>query len=417
MKHPTVWKALALLLVSVRSSLAAEVTIAPDRMLVVDGRRIFVIGLYENPKEDMVLDEVARAGFNLVRASGDRAVLDRLHARNLYAWITTGGCIKLQDTSEEAEKPLREMAAAWGSHPALLVWEVPDEALWSCMRDAFKTPGTLLEKIALFEKNAPPLSERMTAGYTLLKQLDPHHPVWMNHAAGNSHAHLAMFARGADIVGCDIYPVMPYPTRFIDISRSALASVGVCTTRMQSTAPGKPVWMVLQGAGWGDFEGIFTLQPRPGQQPSLEESRFMAYDAIVRGARGVLYWGTHYIAKDSQCWKTLRALARDLADRQPLLTAPDAALTPGIDTRLFGFLAFRVADAPIGVRVLGKEIDGQTWWIVVNEFFFPVQYTLQNLEALEGVTYRTASGSTTVAAGALSGGLPRYGVDILQPAH
>lgn len=384
-------------------------------MLVADGRRIFVIGLYENPEEDAVLDEVARAGFNLVRASGERAVLDRLHARNLYAWINTGGCIEMHDTTEEAEKPLREMAAAWASHPALLVWEVPDEALWICMLDAFKTPGTLLEKIALFEKNAPPLSERMNAGYTLLKQLDPHHPVWMNHAAGNSHEHLAMFARGADIVGCDIYPVMPYPTRYFDISRSALASVGVCTTRMQSTAPDKPVWMVLQGTGWGDFEGIFALQLRSGQQPSLEESRFMAYDAIVRGARGVLYWGTHYIAKDSPLWKDLMSVARELADRQTLLTAPDAAQAPEIDTQLLGFLPFRTTNAPIGVRVLGKEINGQTWWIVANEFFFPIQYTLRNLEALEGVTYRTAGGPTTVTAGALSGSLPRYGIDILWP--
>ncbi|MCX5757773.1 MAG: hypothetical protein NTU83_04575, partial [Candidatus Hydrogenedentes bacterium] len=60
---------------------AAEVTIAPDRMLVVDGQRTFVIGLYENPSDDAVLDEVARSGFNLVRTSADNAALDRLRSR------------------------------------------------------------------------------------------------------------------------------------------------------------------------------------------------------------------------------------------------------------------------------------------------------------------------------------------------
>ena len=363
-------------------------SITPDGMLEVDGQRLFVLGLYENPVEDNVLEEVARAGFNLVRASQSQESLDRLHRHNLYGWLMTGGSIALRDESEESARPLREMVSAWADHPALLVWEVPDEALWNCMLNAFATEGSWLERAALFDQNARGLAARMTAGYRLLRQLDPKHPLWMNHAAGNSLEHLTLMGHGADIAGCDIYPLMPYPTRPLDISRSGLAFVGMATTRMQASVPGKPVWMVLQGMGWGDFENpVIALQPRPSQRPTFEESRFMAYNAIVRGARGVLYWGTHIIGKDTEMWRELLSVVRELADRQALLSAPDSALEVDIDAWLFNFLKAPAKLSPLGVQALGKVVDGETWWIVVNEFFFPVAYTLRGLDALEGTAY------------------------------
>ncbi|MDX9974853.1 MAG: hypothetical protein RBU21_17835, partial [FCB group bacterium] len=69
---------------------AAEVSIADDRMLVVDGKRTFVLGLYENPKDDAALQAAAKAGFNLVQATADAASLDRLQANGLHAWINVG---------------------------------------------------------------------------------------------------------------------------------------------------------------------------------------------------------------------------------------------------------------------------------------------------------------------------------------
>lgn len=395
-----------------------NVTIAPDGMLEVDGQRLFVLGLYENPGDDSVLAEVARAGFNLVRASQSQESLDRLHRHNLYGWLMTGGSIALRDESEESAQPLREMVSAWADHPAVLVWEVPDEALWTCMLDAFATEGSWLERAALFDQNARELAARMTAGYQLLRQIDPKHPVWMNHAAGNSLEHLTMMGHGADIAGCDIYPLMPYPTQPLDISRSGLAFVGMATTRMQASVPGKPVWMVLQGMGWGDFDNpVFTLQARPSQQPTFKESRFMAYNAIVRGARAVLYWGTHIIGKDTEMWRDLLALVRELADRQALLSAPDSALDAVIDTWLFNYLKAPSKLSPLGVQALGKVVEGETWWIVVNEFFFPVAYTLHGLETLEGTVYTEMDEGIrlTVKDGALNGRLDRYGVHILRP--
>ena len=142
----------------------------------------------------------------------------------------------------------------------------------------------------------------MIEGYKRLRQLDPAHPVWMNHAPRNQVAQLAAFNQGADIVGCDIYPV-PFTTKVghSDLAERTAAAVGAYTERMQQSAPGKPVWMVLQGCGWGDIQPQRTDEERKElRRPNWKETRFMAYDAIVRGARGILYWGTHAIEKDSK---------------------------------------------------------------------------------------------------------------------
>ena len=397
---------------------AAEVSFDSDRMLLVDNERTFVIGLYENPVDDNALREVADSGFNLVQASEDTASLDRLHNYGLYGWINIGGRMELESGSSDGKKQLEETVERYGSHPALLVWEGPDEGLWMCAVHAFQSGGTLEQMANSFSGNADALQKRLLAGYEKMKQLDPHHPVWLNHAAGNSQEQLAAFGEAADIVGADIYPLMPYPTQPIDISRRGLAWVGLCAAKMQGSAPGKPVWMVLQGMSWGDFENeVFTLKPQPGQWPTFEESRFMAYDAIVRGSRGVLYWGTHITKKESECWKGITKVIRELADNQPLLTAYDADVTPAINTAILGIVPFNPGGNSIGVQVLGKKVDGSVWWIVVNEFFVPVSCTLSGLDAFEGTTYTETSTdmNTVVKRGSLTCSLPAYGVHILRP--
>lgn len=395
---------------------AAEVAIDPDRMLVVNGERTFIRGLYENPGDDAVLDEAARAGINLIDCSPDRAALDRLHARGIFAWCDTGGAIFAAADPVASEAGLRKLVAAAADHPAFLTWEVPDEILWNTWLGIKNNFTTTEEQAVQFRAATAAESESLAQGYALMKRLDPHHPIWMNHAAGNSVALLAEYARGADIIACDLYPLMPYPTGGLDISRSMLGSIGLTADRMQASAPGKPVWMVLQGMAWGDFENpVFTLQPRPSQYPTYEESRFMAYNSIVHGARGVLYWGTYIGGPAHPVWKNVLDTVRDLTKNAALLAAPDAPLHPAIETRYFGLLPWPEGRANIAVRALGKSLGTKTHWIIVNECPFPVGYTLSGLESLEGQTYRPddSGPATNVQGGALTGILPRYGVRIL----
>lgn len=401
-----------------RSATAAEVSIAPDRMLLVNGQRTFIIGLYENPKDDAVLDDVAASGFNLIQCSSDNAALDRLWRRGLYGWVNIGGRTELEEGDAAGVQALKDLAAKCGPHPGFLVWEISDESLWGCYLNAYRNHKTLVEMANAYHASAAAQAARMARGYQAMKAIDPVHPIWENYAAGNSHEQVAAHAQGADIIGADIYPLMPYPTHPVDISRRGLGYVGVTTAKMQRAAPEKPIWMVLQGMSWGDTNDLFTHKPEPAQYPTGEETRFMAYDAIVRGARGVLYWGTYLVPKDAQIWKDILKVARELADCQAVLSAPDSPIVPTIETRIFGFVLWDIKGSPIGIHALGKVVGGQTWWMVVNELFLDFTYTLRGLDSLNGAVYvETTTGQTaTVGGGALSLPIPKYGVHVLKPA-
>jgi hypothetical protein len=438
-----------------------------DGMLVVDGKRTFVLGLYENPKEDGDLDRVAAAGFNLVHGSESAAALDRLQARGLFAWINTGARIDLSQERAGREAALTTMVERWGGHPALLTWEVPDEALWNsywrpmdwrhdkerkqqaerivaledkALASELQTMHDAVEDLFLqgrfeeMERTAddiwrklgeePPhpdlnlstanervkkLGDGMVQGYAFLKDLDARHPVWINHAPRNQIPQLAAFNAGADVVGCDIYPAPEYKSGHSDLANRSLAVVGAYTDRMQAAAPDKPVWMVLQGCGWNDLSDAESYKER--RRPTLAESRFMAYDAIVHKARGILYWGTSFIEKDSELWEDLLSVGRELGDLQDVLTARDANLVPKV--------SFEATWGSVDrdICVLTKMVNGKTWLLVVNEWYEPLRYRLEGLEALEGVTYKVQQQDlrATVKNGALNFPIRGYGVQVLAP--
>ncbi len=396
---------------------AAEVAFAPDGMLTIDGERTFLVGLYENPEDDAVLDAAAEAGFDIVRCGGSAECLDRLHARGLYAWVNTGGRIDLGADGNNPDTGLREVVDAVGKHPALAIWEVPDEVLWGCWLRAYAEADTWTAKFDAYRKRFEAKHAGLLAGYKALKTIDPHHPIWMNHAPCNSREDLAAFNQAADIVGCDIYPILELPFLPGDESRKVLGYVGRYTQFMQSAAPEKPVWMVLQGFGWGDLgAGPMTFpllwETHQNRRPTAEEFRYMNYSAIARGARAVLYWGTHRVEKESALWKSILEVVRELDGRRDLLSAPDAALQPELDTRLF------VLAQPNGVALLGKQMDDGIWWLAVNELSFPLRYTMLGIEELDGMTYVDVDTGreTKVRRGRASFSIPGYGVQILRPA-
>lgn len=451
---------------------AADIAVEPDRMLSVDGQRTFVLGLYENPGDDAVLRQAADAGFNLVQSKPETAALDRLQQHGLHAWINTGASIDFSEDPAGREASLRKLVEQFAGHPALLAWEVPDEALWNVWysanlwrrRDEPKqqnekiaalTDAALAETLraqrreadALFVRgdyagserladdiwrklgqeppqpnlnisNAPERAAKMAAGmqagYDLLKQIDPKRPVWMNHAPRNQIGQLATFNRAADVVGCDIYPVPAFRGGHSDLADRSMGSVGAFTDRMQAAAPNKPVWMVLQGFGWADLDETADAQERETmRRPTFEESRFMAYDAVAHGARGILYWGTAYIEKDSQLWQDLLKLAAELNRMQPLLSAPAAPFA--VQTSH----AETWGSVDRGVLVRPKTVDGRVWLLIINEWYEPLTYTVAGLQSVEGARYADADAGVeaTVQGGRITLTVPGYGIQILRPAE
>lgn len=397
---------ISLFLLSAASGLAARtrVELDFDNMLKVNGQRTFVIGCYENPGTDAGLAELAVAGFNLVSASPSAESLDKLAARGLYAWVNLGYNLNLAADEDKRRSALASTVEALREHSALLVWEGPDEALWNIFypHNQPDAPRKAREAAAGFLR-----------GYNALKQLDPDHPLWFNHAPRNTIAALAEFNRACDISGCDIYPVPPYRTGHSDLADRSLSSVGAYTERMKQAGGGNAIWMVLQGFGWwdlrtpGDKQKHLDKKPE-GRRPTLAESRFMAYDAVVHGATAILYWGTAYVEKDSQFWAELKTLTRELAVLRPLLEEPTLSCKPWVEILEDGSSRDR------GLAVMAKRHEGALYLIIVNEDEAPATFTLSGLEAYQGAAFHSLfkAGMPKVTDGALSGSIPGNGVDI-----
>jgi len=436
-----------------------------DGTLVVDAKRFFPLGIYELPGDDAVLREMADAGFNLVRCSPSREPLDRVASAGLKAWIPLGGNLDVR--SDADRRKLAEIIATYKDHPALIVWEGPDEPLWNVWYSTFlwfrnEQPSLFRKHIEAYEADKldrmqellkayrasldtadyalaedtalklwtllgikPPkpdllmttapdrsreLADGLLAGYELIRRMDPGRPVWINHAPRNTIADLAYFNRAGDIVGCDIYPVPDAPQNgHSDLANRRISCVGDYTDRMGAAAPGKPVWMVLQGFGWHDLRDDAPASPETGRRPTLAETKFMAYDAIVHGARGILYWGTHRVEKPSEFWHNLKRVVKELSGIHNVLAAPIETLHVDITVEP------TLHSADKGIALVTKRVDNHLCLIMVNEFQAPLRFTISQLPLPDGTVLRdiTGAGTVTVKNHRIRYSLRRYDVAVL----
>jgi hypothetical protein len=230
---------------------------------------------------------------------------------------------------------------------------------------------------------------------------------WQNQAPRNHIADLARYVRWADVTGMDIYPVEG--ADHSDLPNKTLSVVGDEMDKQHrttlppepqadATVPGrKPVWAILQGFGWGVWE---KDKAPPKRAPNWEETRFMAYDAILHGAVGIVYWGASYEAQDSAIWDALRRIARELADTTPALVSAER-------------VAVTVEGAP-GVMAQGRRVDGKLWIIAVNEQAEAATARLRVAGPLGALTRFAESAELTVTAGGLTDTFAPYGVHLYR---
>lgn len=447
-------------------ALAGTTTQDADGGIRLNGERWFPIGLYDTPGDATGFQEIAKVGFDLVRTAPDRKELDLASGAGLTAWIPAGGISEVADAA--GEENLAKLVNGVKDHPALAFWELPDEALWNVqytirepyegernqVRDALNAKiqagedvtalknlyreltaanamgdfATMEAKLAELRKallpDAPPsnrrslatcpdeennLYQRLLAGYRTYRKNDPAHLVWQNHAPRNSADLLAKHADYCDLIGCDIYP---YPTDssngHSDLTDRTLASVGAYTERFSRLAPDKSVLMVLQGFGWRQ---LYPENEKAGGPPAYRDSRFMAYDAVARGAKAICYWGTNYDDDQKSAWKGLAPVITELASLKKYLAQPETPLPLKIEqTSSWNSQEHTVI---CSVRKLGED-----WlFIFVNELpsaqtvqvEFPAQFVGKRLYLLYESMFMDP-----VAEGYFPLSFPGYGVRIMS---
>jgi hypothetical protein len=335
--------------------------------LVIAGKQVFPIGLSDPPPFASSAPsglnawaEIAAAGVNFVRnytvwtaAAVDELLasvgqeLDAAPAHGLQLWMGLAGA----DDDLSQESLLAQVVDAFKDQPGLGVWKGADE---------------------------PALGHVPAAGcvavYDRLRALDPSHPVAIIEAPRGpgptaaspsrplTAAALAPYAAACDIHGVDIYPVSVPPGAHAGgppVSTD-ISVVGDMTRIVAAGTRRKAIWTTLQIA----WSGVFP--PHQVVFPTLQQARFMAYDAIIAGARGLFWFGGQFTqvmnAADKARewnWTYWQSVQRPL-----LVELTDADHAPALVAPLSGLAITADAD---DVALSAREAEGSLYLIAVRK--------------------------------------------------
>jgi hypothetical protein len=327
----------------------------------------FPIGLSNGPPIDGTapngrngLAEVAGAGVNLIRTgrgdwsaqqltaqiAAERTLLDALGAHGLHGWTWLGDLPNLPPGPSPAQAQLSAVADGLQGHPALAAYKGVDEP-----RNPFRGANWIRP-------------DGLVRAYQRLKQIDPAHPVVIVQAPISPLAQLIPYRPAFDVTGADVYPVSYPPGEHTQTANRDISVVGDVTKEMVHAAGGKTVWMTLQIA----WSGVIPTQQNPGRVPrfpTLPAERFMAYQAIVNGARGLIFFGGHLTeigtpadAAAGWNWTFWQRVLRPLVEE---LSSP--ALAPALSS---GAASAAVKATVAGIELLAREAGGFLYLIAVR---------------------------------------------------
>lgn len=283
----------SLLIVSSRGLGQPEkVAFREDHTVLVKDRPFFPIGLYycgeefEDPSGRLLkaLREYGfnTAGFYRAELPGWKAELDRAHEHGLKVWIR--GHNGLAIDSPEIEKRVREQVQAIRSHPALLFWEFQDEPI--------------LNKVSI---------ENSRKGYQLVKKEDPNHPMLVVEWPGATDR-FHLWKGIGDIFATDLYPI-PREKKYGRLPNHDITQMRDYLQVLKETHPDRPRLLVLQAWAWA------PLKDGERGYPTVQESRFMAYQSVIHGAKGLFYYGQLHCSKPNSA-AALWSEAKDPAQRK-----------------------------------------------------------------------------------------------------
>jgi hypothetical protein len=351
-----------ILLVAVAQS--ATVTIRSDGVFQFDGKAAFPIGFTTTPPPGAkapsggdAYSELARNGVVFNRCgSGAKwgpeaeaaldAMLDHAAKTGVLCAIYIPGLTVIAPAERARETELRRVVQKYKSHPATAFWKGADEPEWG------KVPA---EKLRRF--------------YEIVHELDPHHPVWITQAPRGTVETLKPYNAVYDVGAIDIYPVSYPPGVHSDLPNKSISVTGDYAKRIAevTAAAHKPFWMVLQIC----FSGV----TKPGATlrfPTFAEQRYMSYQSIIAGARGLLYFGGNVPA----CWneqdralgwnwnfytKVLKPVLDEFNPAGPLypaLIAPDSRMPVQVEGA--PDVEFRVREVGNQIFILAAKREGST---------------------------------------------------------
>jgi hypothetical protein len=264
----------ALLLAAPALADGSKVAFRDDHVVLVDSKPFFPIGLYycyeefEDPTGKL-LAELKDYGFNTLGfyrwgTKDWRAEMDRAHAAGHKVWIRGHNGFAIDNA--EIERAAHEQVRQTKDHPALLFWEFQDEPI--------------LNKVSV---------EGSRKGYELVKREDPDHPMLVVEWPGAANR-FELWKGIGDVFATDLYPI-PRERGYGRLGNHDITQMRDYIAALKKAHGDKPVMLVLQAWNWE------PLNYGEKGYPTVRESRFMAYQAVIHGAVGLNYYGQVHCTK------------------------------------------------------------------------------------------------------------------------
>jgi hypothetical protein len=341
------------------------VTVNSNNVLVLNGRPVFTIGFSPGPPNNSTnaagkdaMQELHDAGALLVRMpqstdwsaqviADQQAALDWAALHGMYCWVNLRELSKFSASDTATPASLRSVVDTFRNHPALGLWKNFDEAWWGGV----------------------PVAD-LKRGYDVIKQEDTNHPIVQTHAPRGTVADLQPYNVAADVLALDIYPVGYPPGANSLLTNKEISMVGDWASFLGQVANGeKQYWMVEQIAWSGVVPPAKTLR-----FPTFAQERYMAYQAIINGARGLMFFGGNVTAtmtpQDAALgwnwtfWdQTLKRVVQELGDGSlltPALVAPNSTLPITLSGTSAPDIEFCVREAPPYLYILAAKREGTT---------------------------------------------------------
>ena len=308
---------------------------------VKNGECIFPIGLYLGPTQDEHLERIAQAGFNTILSYSygqDKdpvGFLDRAKKHNLDVIFSVKDFYGGLKAAPKEGVPLARAAEyidLLKNHPALLAWYTNDEL----------NP----EWIPQIEEMQRMIAER-----------DPNHPTFqVLYQVGQ----LEKYYDAADIIATDPYPV----------GKENLTQTGIYTRRTVEAAHGaRASWIVPQIMDWA----VYTpgREPKP---PTLDEMRNQSYQALINGAKGLLYYAYQDLFQEKYPRGPLNQAAFDR--RWPDVVAMTQELKPLLPAILHGKNVTLHKPAASKIEISAIEYQGELLLLLANPYYEEQSLTL-----------------------------------------
>ncbi len=294
-----------------------------DGILVLDGKRFFPVGIITPAPGLDALRVYSASGINTVSVKmsiSQRMTEYQLSALQHYKLASVDwnnwGQFSGQDAKVKAG--IQRRAALFAKYKGM-IGVLSDEPLWNRWK-----------------------LENMRQNYRLMYKYLPDHVCWLNNAPRltggsedprQSFETVRAYSRTADVTGVDIYPV-PEGRGHNNLPNETISCVGEYTDLCRKMIwDRKPVWMILQAMGWSEEGGLLnSVRPRPTEK----QLRFMVWNAITHGAKGIFWYGNG--AKDvySEWWREFARVNLELQELAPLLMAGPVENISGLPENVRG---------------------------------------------------------------------------------